>query len=575
MNNKKNARAQDELILENERLKKETARLNEIIVLNEKAETRLIESENKYENLLRIVPDTIYKLDEEGFFTYISDSISNIGYKPSELIGKHFSIIVHPDDVPYVSRSFVLPKLHGKNTGYTNSPKLFDERRSGTRITKCLEIRLLPKGWEDNQSDFIIGSIFSCGEIDSAGHYDDNGNTSDMVFVGTIGVIRDITDKKKSEENFNKTQRLKSLGILAGGIAHDFNNILTAIVGNITLIKLEVDPGSTIFQSLNDAEKATLRAKDLTNQLLTFAKGGTPVKNAASIAQLTMDISNFTLRGSNVKCNFDFPENLWPVDIDEGQISQVINNLIINASQAMPGGGCINISAENMTVYEPDAAELYGRYVKLKIMDTGMGISKENLQRIFDPYFTTKAKGSGLGLTTSYSIIKSHGGSITAESEPGKGTIFDVILPASDKIIAQLMNTDMGTMDLTGKILLMDDDTEILKATGNILENFGYNVTIAENGEEAIDHFRREFDRSEGFDLVIMDLTVPGGLGGKEAIKIIKEIDPDIMAVVTSGYSNDPIIEEYRKHGFHGVVVKPYKLEQLINTVAGLLKGKC
>lgn len=285
-----------------------------------------------------------------------------------------------------------------------------------------------------------------------------------------------------------------------------------------------------------------------------------------------MDIAEFTLRGSNVKCRFNFPSGLMPVDIDEGQMGQVINNIIINSAQAMPTGGYIDISGENALTPGQESSLLGGRFVKIAVRDYGTGIPPENIQKIFDPYFSTKDKGSGLGLTTSYSIIKSHGGTISVESEPGKGTIFFIYLPVSENLVEEKVKISVRNMEFRGKILLMDDDKEILKATGNILENFGFQVMMAKNGAEAIDIFRKEFDASGRFDLVIMDLTIPGGLGGRETVKILKEIDPGVKAIVSSGYSNDQIMSNFREHGFDGVAPKPYNLEQLIESISKTLK---
>jgi PAS domain S-box-containing protein len=389
--------------------------------------------------------------------------------------------------------------------------------------------------------------------------------------IGVVLVFRDITEKQKMEQELLKTQKLESLGILAGGIAHDFNNILTAILTNVTLAKVIATDERTV-EKLTTVEKATHQAKDLTQQLLTFSRGGAPIKKTTSIGELIRDTAGFALRGSNVKCRFSIPDDLWPVEIDEGQISQVINNLIINADQAMPEGGVLEISIENVTITPQQQISLTpGRYISISIRDQGVGIPQQHLQKVFDPYFTTKQKGSGLGLATTYSIIKHHNGHISVESQPGKGSTFIVWLPASGG--EKRVEEESSPTPLSGKgtLLVMDDEDIILEAAGDVLEYLGYSVTFARNGKEAIDAYGRAMERGEPFDAVIMDLTIPGGLGGKETIQKLLDIDPHVSAVVSSGYSNDPVMANYRHYGFKGVVTKPYTVEELSRTLHKIL----
>ena len=386
------------------------------------------------------------------------------------------------------------------------------------------------------------------------------------------GSLTDITERKKNEEELLKSKKIESIGLLAGGIAHDFNNLLTAILGNISLIRVKLQKNDTnnLFRLLENSETASLRAKDLTQQLLTFSKGGQPIIKTIKIGKLLEECSIFTLRGSNVKSHFEIQPDLWFIDADEGQINQVIQNLVVNASQAMPAGGNMFISAKNVSIdqYQETKDNIpRGDYVWISIKDTGSGISEEHIDKIFDPYFTTKETGHGLGLSTSYSIVKKHLGYITVESKIEAGTTFIVCLPKS-------CNPDQtGYFDSEeikhgkGKILVMDDEILIRRLLEEILMNIGYDVTTCENGETTINQFKLAFNQSNPYDLVILDLTIPGSMGGKEALQHLLEIDPKIKSIVTSGYSNDPVMANFNSYGFHGVITKPYKIEEISKTI--------
>lgn len=394
--------------------------------------------------------------------------------------------------------------------------------------------------------------------------------------VRLSGTIQDITEQKKMEEEISKAQKLESLGLLAGGIAHDFNNILTAIVGNISLAKVTADPQGPIFKILGEAETASFRAKELTNQLLTFAKGGVPIKKLNSISKLLKESAEFVLRGSNVRAELVIPNDLWPVEIDEGQMAQVIQNLVINAQQAMPEGGIVEIRAEKIQITPEQGKELFlkeGAYIKISVKDTGAGIPPAYLQKIFDPFFTTKQKGSGLGLSTSYSIIKKHEGLISVSSEPGIGTIFFLFLPAilnKPSPISEGVQKHMETGK--GRILIMDDEESVREIGGKILNRLGYGVEYAKDGTEAVEFYRKGKEEGRPFDLVIFDLTVSGGMSGLEALQKLIKIDPDINGVVSSGYTDNPIMSDFQKHGFAGRIAKPYRIEEFSQTIATLIK---
>lgn len=398
----------------------------------------------------------------------------------------------------------------------------------------------------------------------------------DNQIIGAVVAFRDITEKHRLEESLLRMDKLESIGVLAGGIAHDFNNILSVILGNISLAKISAKPDDEKLQKrFGDAEQAVLRAKELTQQLLTFSRGGSPVKKTSAIHSVLKASCRFALTGSNIQCDFDLPNDLMPVDIDAGQINQVINNVIINAQQAMPDGGTIHIKAENIVSSETMAREGLvlgqGKYVKIMIQDHGVGIPPENLNKIFDPYFTTKEKGSGLGLATSHSVIKKHRGYISVDSLQGKGSTFSIYLPASPQRENLKQSEGRQAGQDKAKILIMDDEEMIREITGELLMSFGYRVAFAKNGSEAIDLYKEAQDQGKPFDAVILDLTVPGGMGGKETIKRLLKIDPAVKAIVSSGYSNDPILADCKAYGFQGVITKPYRLAELSQTLQNVL----
>ncbi len=390
--------------------------------------------------------------------------------------------------------------------------------------------------------------------------------------------VRNIADRKRMEEEMLKIQKLESVGVLAGGIAHDFNNILTVILGTSGLAKLYMESGKDdgVFKALSTIENASHRAKDLTAQLLTFSKGGMPIKRETSIASLIKESADFVLRGSNVKCELLIPDNIWSAEIDEGQISQVINNLVINANQAMPDGGNVYISVENISKHKVEEIDFLspGRYIKISIKDQGVGIPEKILQRIFDPYFTTKEMGSGLGLSSSYAIVNKHGGLIKVESEVNVGTTFFVYLPAS---LRESFATDKSDVIVpladNCKILVMDDEECIRNAFKQMLSFIGYSVESAKDGEEALKFYREAIDMNKPFDAVIMDLTIPGGMGGNKTIKPLLEIDSKAKAIVYSGYSNDKIMSNYKEYGFKGVITKPFKIQEMNELLQKVIKG--
>ena len=390
-----------------------------------------------------------------------------------------------------------------------------------------------------------------------------------------VGSVHDITELKQLEEERTKASKLESIGILAGGIAHDFNNILAVILGNTSLAKMSLNNISEAEELLSEVEKASLRAKDLTQQLLTFSKGGAPIKEIANVTEIIKDTVKFSLRGSNVEDHFSIALNLWLADFDKGQISQAIGNLVINAQQAMPEGGTINVKVDNTTITSKDNLPLKdGNYIKISIEDKGHGIPSEQLIKIFDPYFTTKQLGSGLGLATTYSIIHRHNGHVAVESELGVGSTFHIYLPASSEKIELKDAVKEETTIMTGKILVMDDDEMVRNFVLKVLKSFGNEGDEVSNGAEAIEKYKKAIDSGNPFDVVIMDLTIPGGMGGKKTIKKLLEIDPDAKVIVSTGYADDPVVSNYLDYGFKDKLSKPYKLEELKKVLNDVLSGE-
>jgi two-component system cell cycle sensor histidine kinase/response regulator CckA len=389
--------------------------------------------------------------------------------------------------------------------------------------------------------------------------------------IGGVGIVEDLTERHRLEDEHLRTQKLESLGLLAGGLAHDFNNILTAVLGNISMLRGgEARTPAETQDILQDAERAALRARDLTQQLLTFAKGGAPVKRLVSVSELVREAAGFTVRGSASKCVYRLGQEVWPAEVDAGQITQVVQNLVINADQAMPEGGVITLEAENIRLAAGEVGPLpAGPYIRLRVADTGVGIPERYLGRIFDPYFTTKQKGSGLGLTMCFSIVQKHGGHITVDSKVGQGTTFAIYLPAYTAADATPHGDGSTEAPAAagGRVLVMDDEATILNLTRRMLEYAGYEVETAADGEAAVRAFSRAQQEGRPFAMVILDLTVPGGLGGKETFQRLRRLQPEVCAIVSSGYSTDQIMAQFRSIGFAGVVPKPYTSRELLKAL--------
>ncbi len=395
--------------------------------------------------------------------------------------------------------------------------------------------------------------------------------------IGVVLVFRDITETKRLNEELNKAQKLESVGVLAGGIAHDFNNILTAIMGNLNLAQHLMNPKDKIYPLLGAADKASRRAKSLTQQLLTFAKGGNPVKKTTNLGQIIRETTDFVLHGSSVQCSYDIPTDLWLTDLDPGQMSQVIQNLIINARQAMSAGGQIRIKSSNISTPEAEIFPVLdpeSKYIKTTISDDGPGIPADIIKQIFDPYFSTKEKGSGLGLAISHSIISKHGGFIKAGSNSEGGTTFTIYLPVTT---GEQSNNSPNTAQSLIKpaagelIMVMDDEKMIREIAKMILETNGFEVITTKDGAEAIEVYQQYQKAKKTISAIIMDLTIPGGMGGKEAVTKILALNPQARIIASSGYSNDPVMTDFHSYGFCAAITKPYLINDLLLTITEAL----
>lgn len=498
---------------------------------------KIKESELKYRKLFDNAPDAISLLDSEGNIIDCNSTYQKlIGYSFDEIYGTHVTEFLSEEGIATFKKRFLLLKQSGKEE---------------------IEVDIIHK------TGRFIPVWRKC-----IGIFDEEDN-----FTGAILHTRDLTLLKRNETELMKAQKLESLGILAGGIAHDFNNILTAILGNISLAEFELRD-EKIKSLLQSAEKAAKRAKSLTKQLLLFSKGGTISKKPVSVAELLREYATFALRGTKAKCTFLFPKELWSVELDAGQFSQVVNNLMINAVQAMPNGGEIVITGENKTSDQTQPPILInGRYVKISIKDQGVGIERKDFQKIFSPYFTTKSHGTGLGLAMSYAIIKNHGGFITFESELDKGTIFYIYLPASVKEVKHETSTITNDYSGTGRILVMDDKIMIRQIMKKMLNRLGYESEYVDNGKELIKKYKNSMEIGKKYDIIITDLTIQGGMGGINAMEIILELDPDVKAIVSSGYSKGEIMTHYKSYGFLGILSKPYSFNELKGVISSVEKS--
>ncbi|MFC1920157.1 PAS domain S-box protein [Chloroflexota bacterium] len=503
------------------------------------AEEALRESHVYLQRLTGSMGDAVFSVNmPDREIEWVNDAFKILGYTPEECIGKTTEFIYSDrDEFLDFGKKMQKAVSEGKNIMYAEQ---LMKRKNGEVFPAEITVTFRKEG---------------------------------EIIVSATGIIRDISERKRYEEETMRVEKLESIGTLAGGIAHDFNNLLTGIMGNISLARGHMKLDKEAYERLEEAEKASVMARDLTQQLLTFATGGAPVTKVLDIRKLVESTCVFALRGSNVTCEVSMPKGLWAVEADAGQISQVITNLVINADQAMPEGGILKVGAGNIVVEEKSTIPVpEGSYVEISVEDNGIGISEAHMARIFEPYFTTKQKGSGLGLATSHSIIWRHHGHITAESKLNEGTTIRLYLPASDKpVLMEKEESEEISTRNKGIILVMDDEVIIRETLGKMLPLSGYEVEFSVDGAEAIERYVHARDSGKPFDAVIMDLTIPGGMGGVEAIGRLLEIDPDARVIVSSGYSTDMTMADYEKYGFSGIIAKPYSVNELRNVLKEVL----
>lgn len=503
-----------------------------------KAERALKESNSKIMSLVDSVPGHIAFVNADTLqYEFVNGEFErSFGFPRGKIIGSHVKEIIG-------------------EANYLYALKYIEEVRTGKSVSY------------ENVFDLVSGKRWI--QVNYKPVIDDNGHVTSIVVHSF-----DITDLKEHEQEQLKIEKLESLGILAGGIAHDFNNILTGIMGNISLAGKFLDDTHKAYSPLVEAEKASLRAAELARQLLTFARGGDPVKKVVSLRKLVNEAVSLVLSGSNVKGIVYIPDSIHALEADEGQLIQVFNNIIINAMHAMPRGGTLTVAAQNVTLGSKNLMSLpAGNYVYLTFTDEGCGIAETDLKKIFDPYFTTKPKGNGLGLASAHSIIAKHGGHISASSVVGKGTTLIIHLPTSGELFAENLAeavTKIVAEDNGGSILVMDDEEMIRSLASAMLAEMGYQVTTCENGVEAIAHYRTAMDSGTPFSAVILDVTIPGGMGGKETAQKILSVDAKARLIVSSGYSNDPIMSDYTAYGFVGAVAKPYRFSQLAQVISSV-----
>ncbi len=490
----------------------------------------------------------ILLVDPAGRVTVVNQRMAELFSCPQEaLIGTWYPDLVHPDQRHLGSER--MRQMMGREIDRVSTERHF-LRKDGTDFWGYISVRR-----HDDAEGRLVSLVCHITDITELKHGE--------------------TERLKLERQLLHAQKLESLGVLAGGIAHDFNNILAGILGNVSFARSFIDPSHRSWKILCDAEKAAERAAGLALQLLTFAKGGEPIKKVVEAKRLVRESASLVLSGSGVKCVFDMPDDLRAIEVDEGQVGQVFNNIVLNAAQAMPDGGTIGIRAENWEVAggaDPISMPP-GKYVRFRITDQGCGISPEDQKRIFDPYFTTKLSGTGLGLASAWSIVGKHGGRIGVRSVVGSGTTFEIVLPASDlRAVEHEGGTDGSISGVKAglSLLVMDDEPMIRDLVAGMLQEIGCRVESCANGDEAISCYKSAQDAGKPFDAAILDLTIPGGMGGKEAARRILEFDPGACLVVSSGYSNDSAMAEYTKYGFKAMMAKPYDMSAFGRVLSAL-----
>ncbi|GMV38972.1 MAG: hypothetical protein AMXMBFR64_06880 [Myxococcales bacterium] len=497
-----------------------------------RAEARLAEEKERLSVTLRSLRDAVVTTDTEGRVVLMNSGAELLlGHKLDEVRGAPLRSLVE--------------RIEGANGSIGRAlESVLDRQTDGFREGRSA----LPL--HDRVLHYHVAPV-----VDVAG-----------VSSGAVLVLRDITEQQRVEAEVLRTNKLESLGVLAGGIAHDFNNILAGVMASVSLAEVMVrSQVPAAADRLRTATRVCERARDLTRQLLTFSKGGAPIRETLSLAEVLPDAVDLALGGSSVACDLQIADDLWAVEADAGQLGQAVQNVTLNAVQSMPLGGQVVIRAENVMYADDQSLPLNpGPHVRVTIEDHGPGIPPDLLPRVFDPFFTTKDIGTGLGLSTTLSILQQHDGHVVIESEPGKGTTVTLYLPAVLECPQPRSRSEHSELQAgTGTILVMDDDWAIRELAGQCLSQLGYDVCYASNGEEAISAYREALGRQQRIDAVILDLTIRGGMGGREAVARLLDLDPTVRAIVSSGYFNDPVMADYRGYGFSGILSKPYSVADL------------
>jgi len=593
----------------------------------EALEKKLIQSTIKvkeYADILDILPDIIYKIDPNGNFVYLSKSVSILGYQPEDLIGKHFSSIIHPSDLPHVSRDAVLKKYRGKETGAENAPKLFDERRTGNRVTRNLVIRLLSKVDRDQieksqtASNGFHGEVMATGQygshpgaearghnrsfasadeiksfyaqIATFGKYDKDINNPDKKFQGTVGIIRDISERKRLERikqdlehQLFHSKKMQAIGELAGGIAHDFNNLLGIMTGYIEMLKRKFMPKNPRMEKyLGTILTAIDQAADLTKKLLAFGRKDKEKSITIDLHEIILDVTQLLKHSFDKKIAIRYSLNAEEsyVTADPGQIKNALLNIAINARDAMPEGGSLRFSTtdvvldeERLFVYNKHLSE--NHFIKLSIEDTGCGMDPETKERLFEPFFTTKTmgKGTGLGLACVYGIVEMHNGIIEVESAQGKGTTFNIFLPLVYNVEHDKTDDLLQSVEATegqGTVLIIDDEELMLEVNIEMLTYLGFQTKAFDNGKDAISWYRKNY---ETITFAIIDMIMPD-LNGKETFRELKSINSDLCAIISTGYSYEHEADTLIQEGISGFIQKPFNSQKLMEAIQSATKNR-
>ncbi len=522
------------------RFMRENAELCEEIAERKRAAESLREEGERFRALTELVGEWIFWRGPDGSMLYISPACERItGYAAEDfhMSPGLFETMIHPEDIGT----------------WTSHAREADAQKEMAPI----EFRIVTRRGDTRWIRHMCRPVRN-----SAG-----------TFLGVEEINQDQTERKRLEEELQGARRLETIGLLAGGMAHDFNNLLTSILGNVSLALMSLPHDSRASGRLEEVEKASLRARDLTRQLLVLADGGIPARNEIPVASLIREAAADAVRGTDVRTEVDIPDGIPAIFADGSRISNVMYNIVSNAAAAMTDGGVVKVSAESETIAAGDGRPLReGTYVKIRVEDGGCGIPEENLLKIFEPFFTTKPMGNGLGLAVANSIVKRHGGHIAVESRQGVGTIFTVYMPACVPGDAGKSATVPAPASGKRKVLVMDDDEMLRAVILDILDALGYQGISTNDGAEAVEAYVRARGEGAPFDAVIMDLVVLNGMGGTEAVRRILDIDPSARAILSSGYSNDPAMADFRKYGFRGAIAKPYKVKELKDVLENVLR---